>query len=93
MKRQKFYATWKWNILLIAPRKLYLKRLIATLRFLKKTDSEEFNNVSSLLNLILIAPIRGSSGTVLPGGFLFRLVKILGRKSSVVYIRDGWPLL
>ena len=89
MKRQKFYATWKWNILLIAPRKLYLKRLIATLRFLKKTDSEEFNNVSSLLNFILIAPMRGSSGTVLPGGFFVQARENFGKK-EFGRVHKGW---
>lgn len=68
MKRQKFYATRKWSILLIAPRKLYLKRLISSLAFLRGTAPDEFEKVASCLNSVLIVPAPGYTGVVSQSG-------------------------
>lgn len=69
MRRQKLFATQKWGLMLLAPKKLHLKRLISSLAFLKRTDPDNFENVIYHLDVVLVGPAPGSAGAITQEGF------------------------
>lgn len=68
MKRQKLFATRRWNVFVLAPRKLLLRRWLSTLAFIKGTDPGEFERTTSLLSSVLIMSAEYHRGFITPWG-------------------------
>lgn len=95
-KKRKLFATRRWNVLLLAPRKFLLRKWILTFAFIKGTDSEEFKRITSLLNAVLIMSAGYYRGFITSRGILvhsagfaeknyFGMNKIIWQASSLIH--------